>query len=200
MTFYIFNTLSNTTFESKGSLAVFIVFVLPYIFKNLIGGYYLIRSLFIKAKDIDDSNLAALISIIGTNLSIFLGLFHNLNSSNPNLEIAFAGAVLSAVVFPFYFTALISLGKNLTILPEANFLNTKGIYSISRHPLYLCYVIWYILQILICQTWIIFFISIFQIWVTIVRAKFEENILEKNFPTYKEYRNSVGWIGPAQNA
>lgn len=200
MTFYIFYTLSNTSFESRGSLAVFLIFVLPYIFKNLLGGYYLIRSLLIKAKDVNDSNLAAFISILGTNLSIFLGLFYNLNAASPNKTVAFLGAVMSAAVFPFYFAALISLGHNLTILPEANILNTKGIYSISRHPLYLCYVIWYILQILICQTWTIVFISIFQIWVTIIRAKFEENILERNFPAYKEYRKTVGWIGSTQNA
>lgn len=184
--------LLHADFSNKQAL---IIFIFPYVFKNLLGGYFLIYSLFQKAKDVDDSNLATLISVFGTNLSIFVGLFINLQTTNPNSSLLFWGAVLSLTIFPFYFVGLITLGYNLTILPEANSLNTKGIYSISRHPLYLCYIVWFILQNLICQTWIMVFVSIIQIVLLVLRAKYEEKILEKNFSEYKEYKENVWWIG-----
>lgn len=124
-----------------------------------------------------------------------MGLFSNLQRSNPNSGLLFWGTVLSLTIYPLYFVGLITLGYNLTILPEANSLNTKGIYSISRHPLYLCYIVWYVLQNLICQTWIMVFISIIQITLVVIRAKYEERILEKNFSEYKEYKQNVRWIG-----
>lgn len=197
--YYIANTLLNADFSNGKSLLIFLIFIFPYVFRNLLMGYFLIHSFFQKAKDIDDSNLTTLVSLFGTNLSVFVGLFVNLQTATPNLSLLFMGTILSLIIFPFYLAGLITLGYNLTILPEAKSLNTKGIYSISRHPLYLCYIVWFVLQNLVCQTWIMVFISIIQIVLLILRAKYEETILEKNFPEYKEYRESVYWIGRIEN-
>ena len=197
--YYIINTLLHTNFSNRQALITFSVFIFPYVLRDLLGGYFLIHSLFQKAKDVDDSNLTTLISVFVSNLSIFVGLFFNFQTTNPNLILLFWGTVLSLIILPFYFTGLITLGYNLTILPEANSLNTKGIYSISRHPLYLCYIVWYMLQNLICQTWIMVFISIIQIALQVLRAKYEEKILEKNFSEYKEYKETVWWIGSIQS-
>jgi len=198
--YYIANTLLNADFSNNNALLTFLIFIFPYVFRNLLMGYFLIRSFFQTAKDIDDSNLTTLVSLLGTNLSVFVGLFINLQTSTPNLRILFMGTVLSLVILPFYFAALITLGYNLTVLPEAKSLNTKGIYSISRHPLYLCYIVWFVLQNLVCQTWIMVFVSIIQTILLLLRAKYEENILEKNFPEYKEYRESVWWIGRIESS
>jgi protein-S-isoprenylcysteine O-methyltransferase Ste14 len=199
LSYYIINTLLHINLSDRQALISFLVFIFPYVFKDLLGEYFLIHSLFQKAKDVDDSNLATLVSVFATNISIFIGLFSNLQTENPNSSLLFLGTVLSLAIFPFYIVGLISLGYNLTILPEANSLNTKGIYSISRHPLYLCYIVWYTLQNFICQTWIMIFVSIIQIALQILRAKYEEKILEKNFPEYKEYKETVWWIGRIQN-
>jgi protein-S-isoprenylcysteine O-methyltransferase Ste14 len=199
MVYFITNTLLHTNFSNRQALISFLIFIFPYVFKNLLGGYFLIHSFFQKAKDVDDSNLTTLVSVFVTNLSIFVGLFNNLQVANPNLSLLFLGTVLSLTIFPFYFVGLITLGHNLTILPEANSLNTKGIYSISRHPLYLCYIVWYVLQNLICQTWIMVFVSLIQIALQVLRAKYEEEILEKNFSEYKEYKETVWWIGGMQS-
>lgn len=199
MVYYIINTLLHSNVSNRQALLTFLIFIFPYVFKNLLGGYFLIHSFFQKSKDVDDSNLAILISVFVTNLSIFVGLFNNLQTTYPNSSLLFWGTVLSLAIFPFYFVGLITLGCNLTILPEANSLNTKGIYSISRHPLYLCYIVWYVLQNLICQTWIMVFVSIIQIALQILRANYEEKILEKNFSEYKEYKETVRWIGVMQS-
>ena len=193
--YYIATTLLNADFSNAEALLIFLIFIFPYVFRNLLMGYFLIHSFFQKAKDIDDSNVTTLVSLFGTNLSVFVGLFFNLQTTTPNVSLLFLGAILSLTILPFYLAGLMALGYNLTILPEANSLNTKGIYSISRHPLYLCYIAWFVLQNLLCQTWIMVFVSIIQIILLILRAKYEETILEKNFPEYKEYRESVWWIG-----
>jgi protein-S-isoprenylcysteine O-methyltransferase Ste14 len=193
--YYIINTLLHTDFSDVQILIGFLIVVFPYIFRNLLVGYFLIHSLFHKANDIDDSNWVALISLVGTNLTVFMGLFRNLQPTNPNLTLSFLGIVLSLAIFPFYFRGLITLGYNLTVLPEANSLNTKGIYSISRHPLYLCYIAWFVLQNFLFQNWVMVIVSIIQTTAQVLRAKYEEKILEKNFPEYKEYRETVGWIG-----
>jgi protein-S-isoprenylcysteine O-methyltransferase Ste14 len=195
LAYYIINTLLYADFSNKQALIFFLAFIFPYVLKALIGGYYLIHSLFQKAKDIDDSNLTALIAVLATNLSIFWGIFGNIQSANTNLNLLRLGTALSLAVIPFYLVALITLGYNLTILPEANSLNTKGVYSISRHPLYLCYIIWYVLQNFICQTWIMIILSTIQIVLQVLRAKYEEKLLEKNFPEYKDYKATVWWIG-----
>ena len=193
--YYVIYTLLNTDFTDKKLVLSFIIFVSPYIFRSLITGYFVIHSLFQKAKDIDDSNLATVISILGTNLSVFVGIFINLNAKNPNFDLLYLGTVFSLILYPFYFIGLITLGYNLTVLPEANSLNTKGIYSISRHPLYLCYILWFVLQNLISQTWTMGLISIVQITLLVLRARYEERILEKNFPEYAQYKETVRWIG-----
>lgn len=196
--YYVIVTVAHTNFSSGTLVAAFFIFIFPYVCRCLLTGYLVIHSLFRKAKDIDDSNSAALISLLGTNLSVFVGIFINLNSKNPDSTLLYWGSVLSLLIFPFFFVGLMTLGYNLTVLPEANTLNTKGIYSISRHPLYLCYIIWFVLQNLICQTWIMALVSVVQIILTVLRAKYEEKLLEKNFPEYKDYKETVWWIGRKQ--
>lgn len=186
--------MSGNNLSNMQALLNFLIFVFPYVFRNLVCGYFLIYSLFNKAKDVDDGNLTTVISIFGTNLSVFVAIFVNMQAANPNTVLLFWGSVLSLAILPFYFAGLTTLGKNFTILPEANSLNVKGIYSISRHPLYLCYIIWFVLQNLICQTLIMACVSIIQIALLLIRARYEEKILEKNFPEYKEYKQSVGWL------
>lgn len=193
--YYIFITLIKTDFHNQGLLTGFWVFMLPYILRSLVLAYFLIYSLIRKSKDVDDSDMATIISTLGANLSAFVGIFIGLQSQTPNTDLLFWGTVLSLAVFPFFFVGLFTLGYNLTVLPEANTLKTNGIYSISRHPLYVCYNVWFVLQNLICQTWIMAVISIIQIYIQIVRARYEERILEKNFPEYADYKARVGWLG-----
>ncbi len=196
---YIVTTLMKIDFSNRDVFVGFLIFIFPTILRSCILGYFLIHSLFHKAKDIDNSNFTALVSLFGTNLSIFVGMFVSLQTTNPNADLSFWGTILSLLIVPFYLVGLITLGNNLTVLPEANTLNTKGIYSISRHPLYLCYIIWFVLQNLVCQTWIMILISVIQSIMLVIRAKYEEKLLVKNFPEYKDYRKTVMWLGRRKN-
>lgn len=177
-----------------GSLSFFI-FVVPYIISNTTVSIILILSAFNKPKEVDDSNKMFLVSVLGTNFSIFIGLLGvNIMGASINQNISTIASILSLAIIPFYLTAAITLGRNLTVLPEANKLQTGGVYKISRHPLYFTYIVWFILQVFICQSWVIVLTSTVQIMIQLIRAKNEEAILEKNFPEYKEYKSRVGWF------
>jgi protein-S-isoprenylcysteine O-methyltransferase Ste14 len=194
---YILHELKNIL-SLHADILIFIIFTLPYVLMNILSCYYLISSILKKPKDINDNIWMVIASFLGCNLTLAAGHFIELKSSNPNITMAFAGIVLSITAIPFYIAAVINLGKNLTVLPEANTLNTKGIYSISRHPLYSCYIYWYFANILIYQSKAIIMTSIIQSIFQIIRAKNEEKILEKNFPEYADYKKKVWWIGKAK--
>jgi Putative protein-S-isoprenylcysteine methyltransferase len=162
---------------------------------NGLSCYFLISSILRKPKDMNDNIWMVAASFIGCNLTLTAGHFIELRSSNLNMFAASVGMLLSIAIIPFYIAAIISLGRNLTVLPEANELKTGGIYSISRHPLYSCNIYWFFTSILIYQSKVIIFTSIVQAIFQIIRAKNEEKILEKNFPEYDDYRKKVWWIG-----
>lgn len=191
---YILHEFKNIS-NYQDNILFFIVFILPYILINSISCFYLIASMLKKPKEMNDNIWMVIVSFIGCNLTLTAGHFIELKSSNPNITIASAGIVLSMTAIPFYIAAVINLGKNLTVLPEANTLNTKGIYSISRHPLYSCYIYWYFTNILIFQSKAIIITSILQSVFQIIRAKNEEKLLGKIFPEYADYKKKVWWIG-----
>lgn len=179
----------------QSNILFFAIFILPYILINSLSCYFLIQSILKKPKDMNDNIWMVAASFIGCNLTLIVGHSIELKSSSPNMSVASTGIVLSIIAIPFYIAAVINLGKSLTVLPEANTLNTRGIYSISRHPLYSCYIYWYFANILIYQSKAIIITSILQSIFQIIRAKSEEKILEKNFPEYKDYKKKVWWIG-----
>ncbi len=46
----------------------------------------------------------------------------------------------SLALVPFYVVAIVVLGKQLTVMPEARKLIARGPYAVSRHPLYVTYI------------------------------------------------------------
>jgi protein-S-isoprenylcysteine O-methyltransferase Ste14 len=191
---YILKELINIG-NYKDNIIQFIIFILPYILINSMSCIFLIRSMLKKPKEMNDSNWMVLASFLGTNLTILTGNFIELRTDSPNTALVAAGIIINILVVPFYIAALINLGRSLTILPEANTLKTKGIYSISRHPLYTAYIIWYFTNILMYQSAAIIITSILQTVFQIIRALNEEKILEKNFTEYADYKKRVWWIG-----
>jgi len=174
----------------------YVFFLIPYILSNTAMLTMLLLSLKNKPKEINDSNGMFFICLVVANFPLIIALFGtNLAGSHINEKVRTLASYLAIGAIPFYFFAVINLGKNLSVLPEANALKTSGIYSFSRHPLYSTYIYWYITQIFILQSWIIVVLSIIQITLQIIRAINEEKILQRNFPAYGTYKKQVWWIG-----
>jgi len=83
----------------------------------------------------------------------------------------------------------------MTIIPEAHAVVARGIYRYSRHPLYMCYIVWAIANMMMFPSWLMLAISTAHIIVLFVRLKREETLLLATFPEYHSYYAATGLIG-----
>lgn len=191
---FLLSQLKNITSSEK----FFLIF--PYIVSYSCVFILLIVSFLKKPKDIDESPFVFWISLLSTNFAIIIVLFGNyfpiiypLNQS-----IALSAIIFQIITIPVYLAAIFSLGGSFAILPEVHEIKLKGLYRYFRHPIYLIYICWFILQILFFQTYAMLFFSIIQIILVILRAKYEEKILSKNNKEYSKYLENIGWLGPVR--
>jgi protein-S-isoprenylcysteine O-methyltransferase Ste14 len=108
---------------------------------------------------------------------------------NMDLSIAWRVAGCCMVFIGNIFAAYIltKLGRSFSILPESRKLVTHGPYKIMRHPLYISEAVSSL------GTMILFFstgavaLVVLQTALQLVRIHYEERVLTKNFPEYKNY-------------
>ncbi|MEI7474943.1 MAG: isoprenylcysteine carboxylmethyltransferase family protein [bacterium] len=105
----------------------------------------------------------------------------------------FAG-IADLITYPVLIWALMCLKSCLTVIPEAHKVVATGIYKYSRHPLYVIYIIWALLNILLFQSMAIIIITSIYIGLMYLRIKIEESLLLETFPEYREYYNNTGLI------
>jgi protein-S-isoprenylcysteine O-methyltransferase Ste14 len=173
----------------------YLIWCIPYLLSSSAILFFLIITLFKNPKDINESLPMYFIAVISANLPFFIAFNGNVFPMGvKNLLLIEIAKYINLLIIPLYLWGLFTLGKRLTILPEANSLQTGGAYRFFRHPLYVTYIYWYLIQTLTFQTWLVLVLSIVQISLIIIRAKYEEKILMKNFPEYKEYMTRVWWI------
>jgi protein-S-isoprenylcysteine O-methyltransferase Ste14 len=81
-----------------------------------------------------------------------------------------------------------TLGRSLSIMPEARKLVTVGIYSKVRHPLYLSELVADIGIFMQFRSWWALLILIGVLYFQIQRMRWEEEILSRTFDEYEAYR------------
>ena len=183
---------------SKTTSAAMLLWYTPNVISVCVVAALLLLNLKNKPKQIKDTFVVFSAAMVSTNFCVIVSLFGNLlplYQTTPFANIQATGAFLNMLSMPFYLWAIISLGKGLTILPEAHTLSLGGIYKISRHPIYLVYVFWCITQNMIYQTWTVLAFSGIQIALFLYRARCEEKVLADTFPQYKDYIKQVMWLG-----
>ncbi len=97
----------------------------------------------------------------------------------------------STLLFIGNFLCLISvttLGRSLSIMPEARKLVTDGVYTHIRHPLYLAEMISDLGILLQYRSFITVVILMAVFYFQLRRIHWEEQILAETFPEYKIYR------------
>ena len=92
--------------------------------------------------------------------------------------------------------ALLSLGRSLSILPEARKLVTEGLYRRIRHPLYLAEEIAIIGLFLQYRSWTAAAIVIVHAALQLRRMAWEEQVLGETFPEYGAYAQRTDRVIP----
>lgn len=170
---------------------------IPVIAVSLLDIYFLTSSLLREPKSID-TRLSTFIISLGATFGFSLVA---VSIADPQLELLHreavqqVGRVLALAPYPFVVWALFCLKDCLTVVPEAHTVIAHGIYRYSRHPLYVCYIVWAIANIMIFPSLSMIIGSIGQIIFLIVRLQREEQLLLSAFPEYKEYYKRTGLCG-----
>lgn len=92
--------------------------------------------------------------------------------------------------------AVTSLGRSLSIMPEARKLVTDGLYRVVRHPLYLAELIANVGVFLQYRSWLAAAILIAVTFFLLRRMAWEERILTEAFPEYATYRQRTRRLVP----
>lgn len=159
--------------------------------------YFLVKSTLNKPKSVDTS-LSSFILAVGGSLG-FLG--SAVATGYPVADLPFtaalrqAGIIVALLPYPFIIWSLLCLKECLTIIPEAHSVVAHGIYKYSRHPLYMCYIIWAIANIMMFPSLPMLAASLALTALLVLRIKREEKLLLATFPEYRDYYSRTGLIG-----
>jgi len=125
------------------------------------------------------------IAVIATLLPFTLPLLSKVPLVNPGRILAADLIIISGISFSIY--ALSTLGRNISIIPQARKLVKSGPYRFVRHPLYLSELIsvfgFVLGEITLSRIIIFLLLIVLQVY----RAFQEEKLLAGIFPEYKEY-------------
>lgn len=210
-----FINLQRFRFIANGTITIF---VLLLIVSRLMGGsssiyywlwgipsitvstleiYFLTRSLMKQPKNIDTRFSTFAISLGATvGFGIVAIAIPYSQFQIPHMEILHPmGTVLSLLPYPFVIWAMLCLKDCLTLIPEAHTVVAHGIYKYSRHPLYVCYIIWAVANIMLFPAWPMLVASVAHIALLVWRLRREEQLLLATFPEYRQYYMRTGLCG-----
>ncbi len=120
-----------------------------------------------------------------------IGLFYFLGKDGLNTNNV-VGIIMVVVGYGSWLAGRIYLGKAYSLLPEAKFLVTTGVYSKVRHPLYVSQLLTLAGVIVYVQNSNLWYIFVVILLIQMYRKKKEEKLLLEKFgDEYKEYMEST---------
>ena len=139
------------------------------------------------------STLAICIASLWNNHSFLYKLYHNSDF------LIYLGISISGLGISMFSIARFSLGKNYSpcydsFLPKS--INTKGIYSVIRHPIYTANLILMLGIFLSSGSALILINTLILFVYYLLSALVEEKAILKKFPKYKKYKSDTGMFLP----
>lgn len=171
---------------------------------NLPGAKKGLRSTLTAAKEKPDTYLQKLPVFFSTLilLAFILGLFQigTFNYTDNNFSIRFVGLTLFLTFSWLQIWSYKSLGENYSqeiVIFRNHVLVQKGPYKLIRHPQYASQILMDIGAGMLTLSYIVLPLALLQIPFLMMRASFEEALLEKHFKEeYKSYRENSGAFFP----
>lgn len=182
------NLLSLTNQVLADVTVVGVLALLPtalyLLFCSIPVGVYLTRP---RPRARDGRLVARAAGLLGTTALLIVGILGGPVLYDSPWALQLAAVCVEIIAFALGVWALLSLRRNLSIIPEARGLVTGGPYRFIRHPLYLAEMMAAVAVVAAHPTlWAVVGITPF-IGLQLTRAMFEEGLLRQTFPTYAGY-------------
>jgi len=126
-----------------------------------------------------------LAALMGTGL-IYVVLLLPRAPNNVNFDLV--SSIFTLLGSYLCLVSISSLGRSLSIMPEARALVTDGLYGTIRHPLYMAELIALVGFFLQYRSWEAAIILAVMLFFQLKRMDWEERILGEAFPEYASYR------------
>ena len=116
--------------------------------------------------------------------------------SATSLALAKIALVVWAIGVAFEMWTVWQLRFAFSIVPQARILQSTGPYRLVRHPIYLGYIIINLAFWMAHMHLGLGIVVVAWIGITLVRIRYEENVLRESFPEYAAYAAKVGRLWP----
>lgn len=123
-----------------------------------------------------------------------LGLSAQQPATQPDALAPAAGLMLAGTALAAW--SALALGKSFSFLPQARRLVTSGPYLYVRHPMYLAGLLIMLGEIWLRWSPLVLALNAVFLIAQIVRLRYEEELLERSFPSYREYRSKTAALVP----
>ena len=166
---------------------------LYFLFCTIPVGIYLVRP---RPQARDGRLVARAAAFGGTTMLLVVGAFPSPALFTPPELVRGAATPLTLVAFSLAVYGLLYLRRNLSIIPEARRLVMNGPYRVVRHPLYTA-------EIIAATAVVISYPALWSVvtllpfmGVQLLRARFEERLLARTFPQYRDYARRTWKVVP----
>ena len=132
-----------------------------------------------------------LVAFLSTFISVFYGIEGGYSLFNSYYRSAIYVAMILAIILSML--AILSLGRSLGIVPANRGIKSRGLYSIVRHPIYACYIIFDIAFMNVNFSWLNLFVFCTSLLALYLRAIYEERFLRMD-PAYQEYAEKTRYM------
>jgi protein-S-isoprenylcysteine O-methyltransferase Ste14 len=134
-------------------------------------------------------------AVLATALSIdALGLSASQPVTQPDAGVLALVLTLAGTLLAFW--SAWYLGTSFSLLPQARRLVTTGPYRFVRHPIYLGGLLITVAEVWLRFSPLVLALNLLFVGAQVVRLRYEEAVLERAFPEYREYRARTSALIP----